>query len=521
MKVCALFLACLTLLAQEPIGWQAEAAEKEGDVARAWMLYSQASALDPTNKKYRSKSMELRIPALEHSKISVAPREIDLNSIDTELVRAITPEELAELNRMQPPPELEIPPTRQAFHFRGPVRRVMESVLKKCTLDLVFDSAFDLTREVNFTLDDASCAEAIHAAEMVTGSFIVPISSKMVLVAQDNQETRRQQERTVSVTIPIPGPVAIQEVQEVARGIQQLFEIQKFAIDGTRHLVLMRDRYSKVKPAQMLLRQLLLYRPQVVVDVEFIQVARQRDTSFGFDFQTMTQIVAFGALFNSIPQIPAAFTKFLTFGGGDTLFGVGITSATAFASMTHSNALVLHRATIRSLDGQAAELHVGDRFPIVVQSFAGSLAPGQQGYVPPPTIQFENLGLTLKLTTHVHGSQEVSMDIDSEFKVLTGQTSNGIPVISNRKFQGQVRLKNSEWAIAAGLAASTFSTGYSGIAGLSQIPAIGTVLRNNTRSRAQSDLLIVLKPRIINSAPEETATKDLWVGSETKPLPPV
>lgn len=521
VRVCALIFVCLTLSAQEPIGWQAEAAEKEGDIARAWMLYSQASALEPDNQKYRAKSLELRIPALSLSKVVMMPREVDLEPLDPDLVRDITAEEIAEVARMLPPPELVIPKTRQKFEVRGPVRKVVEQVLEMCKLDTIFDSAFDLTRDISLTLDDATCTEAIHATEMVSGVFIVPISSRLVMVARDNQETRRQQERTVTVTIPIPEPVTVQEVQEVGRGIQQLFEIQKFAIDGTRRMILLRDRYSKVKPARNLLQQLLLYRPQVVIDVEFLQVAKQRDTSLGLDLQSMTQIVNFGGLFNAAAQIPAAFTKFLTFGGGSTLFGIGITNATSFASMTDTQAMVVHRATMRTLDGQVADLHVGDRFPIVVQSFAGSLPPGDLGYVPPPTIQFENLGLTLKITTHVHGSEEVSMEIDSEFKVLTGQASNGIPIIANRKFQGQVRIRSGEWAVAAGMASSSSSQGYSGIAGLSQISAIGTVLRKNDRSQSNSELLIVLKPRIINAAPEEGSTRDLWVGSETKPLPPV
>ncbi len=518
VRVWAIFLACLSLVAQEPVGWQAEAAEKEGDIARAWMLYSQASALDPSNQKYLAKTIELRTPALNLSKVAMIPRDVDLAPLDPALVRPITPEELAEINRMQPPPELKLPIHRQSFQSRGPVRKVIEEVLKACQIRIVFDSGFDLTKEIRIGLDDASCPEAIHAMEMVSGTFIVPLSPDMVLVARDTREMRSQQERTVTVTIPIPEPVAVQEVQEMARGIQQLFEIQKIAIDGTRSMVMMRDRYSKIQPARMLLRQMLLYRPQVVLDVEFLQIATQSDSTLGFDLPTLANIINLGGMFNTPSQ---ASGRYWTFGGGQSLFGIGVTDSTAFASMTHSKGTVLHKATLRSLDGQAAELHVGDRFPIVVQSFTGSLPAQPGGYVVPPTIQFENLGLTLKITTHVHGSHEVSMDIDSEFKVLTSQSLNGIPVISNRKFQGQVRLKNGEWAVAAGMAASTFSNGFSGIPGLSQIPAIGTVFRKNTIVRASSDLLIVLKPKIIYPAPESRASQALWVGSETKPLPPI
>lgn len=523
MRVCALALVIGTLAAQdEPIGWQAEAAEKRGDVVRAWTLYSQAAAFDPTNRKYLGKTISLRSAALDKSKIAIDQGDLELEPLDPSIVRTITPAELVEVARLKPPPDLKPSSKRQNFDFQGPARQVIERTMKACGLDVVFDSTFDVTASIHLNLDDTGCAEAIHAMELLSGAFIVPISEKVALVARDTPDKRRDQERTVAIMVPLDEPVTIQEAQEVGRGVQTLFEIQKFAIDSVTRMVLFRDRYSKVRPARMLFEQLLLHRPQVMIDVEFIQLNNQRDTSLGFDLPSMTQIVNFGGLLNSKPNIMPAFTKFLTFGGGLTLFGLGITDSTAFASMTESRVQVFQQATMRSLDGQAATLHVGDRFPIITQSYSnGSTSQTPSSFIPAPTIQFEDLGLTLKITPRVHGTEEITLAIESEFKVLTGQASNGIPVIANRKFQGQIRLRDGEWAIAAGLATSSDSSGYTGIAGLSQIPGVGTVLRKNTLSKSSGQLMLVFKPRIINTAPDEGSTKDLWVGSETKPLPPI
>lgn len=522
MRVCLATLVCLSVSAQAPIGWQAEEAELNGDVVRAWTMYAQAAALDPNNKKYLGKTVALRAPAMDKAKIVINQGDRLLEEIDPAIVHPFTEEDLADIERLKPPPELKPSTKRQSFNFRGPARQVIENTLKACDLDFVFDSDFNVTTAANLKLDDASCAEAIHSMEMVTGAFISPLGEKLVLVARDAQDKRREQERNVAITIPLDEPVAVQEAQEVGRNVQQLFEIQKFAIDSVRRMVLMRDRYSKVKPAQMLFQQLLQHHPQVFIEVEFMQVATQRDTSIGIDLPTMTQIVNFGGLFNSKPNIMSQFTNFITFGGGLTLFGIGVTDATVFASMTDTRAKVLQRAMMRSVDSQAATLHVGNKFPIMTQQYVGDTSQGtgdQTVYRPPPTIQFEDLGLSLKITPKVHGSEDVTLNIESEFKVLTGESLNGIPVISNRKFQGQVRLKSGEWAIAAGLATQNNTKGYTGIAGLAQTPIIGTVLRRNTFSKSSTDLLIVLKPRIINPSPEEG--RELWVGTETRPLPPV
>jgi type II secretory pathway component GspD/PulD (secretin) len=298
-----------------------------------------------------------------------------------------------------------------------------------------------------------------------------------------------------------------------------MFEIQKFAIDSSRRIALMRDRAWKIRSAELVFLQLMTRRPEVYVDVELVQIANQRDSRYGLGLQAMTQIINFGGLWNSVVSPPGGFN--LTFGGGLTLFGIGVTAANIFASMTDTQATTVQKATIRSLDGQPAELLFGQRFPIPVQVYIGEGAGSPDAFAPPPQIQFENLGLTLKITPRVHAGGEVTLAVESDFKTLTGVSLNGIPVIATRNYQGQVRLKEGEWAVGAGLTDVSNTRSVSGVAGLAEIPGLGLALRENSRSRANREYMLLLKPRIVHTGPLDVATPPIWVGSETRPLPPV
>ena len=145
----------------------------------------------------------------------------------------------------------------------------------------------------------------------------------------------------------------------------------------------------------------------------------------------------------------------------------------------------------------------------------GAINSGTNGtgsYAPPPTFNFEDLGLVVKATPHVHGTDEISLDIDVEFELLGAGSNNGIPVIQNRKYESKVTIRTGEWAVLAGLMSATDSRSITGIPGLSAIP----LLRSNTHTQDEGQTLIVLKPHLLIEPPTERPTSRAWAGTETR-----
>jgi type IV pilus assembly protein PilQ len=121
----------------------------------------------------------------------------------------------------------------------------------------------------------------------------------------------------------------------------------------------------------------------------------------------------------------------------------------------------------------------------------------------------------------VHGTEEVSLDVEAEFKVLTGESLNGIPVIATRQLQSQVRLRNGEWAVVAGLMSASEARTITGPAGLSRLPVLGHLFRDKTRTRDVRDLLLILKPTLLSLPPDREDTRPVWVGTQPRPLTPL
>jgi general secretion pathway protein D len=198
------------------------------------------------------------------------------------------------------------------------------------------------------------------------------------------------------------------------------------------------------------------------------------------------------------------------------MIGIGIANAELFASMSRSSSRSLMRSTLRSVDGQTATLHVGERFPVITSGYYGDVPSGEDVYRPPPTVSFEDLGVVLNVTPHVHGTEEITLDVEAEYQVLAGESVNGIPVIANRTFQGTVRLANGEWAIMSGLVRESEMESIAGIAGLSQLPVLGPLFRRNTTEESSRQALLVLRPRLVYAPPAEFSTPEIWTGTETR-----
>lgn len=495
--------------------------EKKGELVQAYILYSEAAAADPTRKKYWLKAESLRTRAAMASNVmpSVEASPVPAPDSDGDADEdaggpAPTAKELKEARDPQPPFELAGSGQKKTFDLRGSSRNLFEQVSHAYGLDVVFDGEYVDKPSIRFQLDDVDYREALHALMAATGTFIVPISGHLFMVVQDTPQKRVSIENTVSMEIPIPEAVSLQDAQELARSVQQLMELQRFYVNGANRTVYFRDKVSKAVPAVQVLEQLLFHRPQVSIEMEFMTVAKNSNLTFGIPLPNQTAVTFGQAATATLKSLPTLFSSAQTF------FGVAVLSAQLLATMDHSESTTILRSEVHSVDGQPATFHVGDKYPIETAGFNFGVPAGTNtGFA--PSFTFEDLGLVLKVTPKIHGTEEVTLEIDAEFKLLGGGSINGIPIISNKKFNSRVRLKFEEWAAVSGLMSTSQAKTISGVAGLIGIPIVGPLLSNNTRDDSKSDTLLLIKPRLLSLPPTEAVTRPIFVGPDTRPRTPL
>ena len=359
---------------------QGQKAEHAGDLGRAYVLYTQAAVADPGNLKYWSRAQALR-PVAGLLEVSEAKRGDDLapQKVDPTLFGHISDRDLEEARRPLPPAELKATPGKRDYDLRGDSKALWEQVAAALHLGILFDPQYQPTPPVHFELTDADYKETLRALEAATNSFLSPVSDELIFVANDTTQKRTEYERTAAVVVPFSETETVQELQEIATSVRGVLDMQRLMVDNQRKLILMRDRVPKVRLAEKVLQDLLRSRAQVEVEVQLITTDLSSSLSYGISPQTAFPLVNFANKANLLNAIPAGYNTFLSFGGGASLIGLGITSAQLFATASKSNSDTVLSSELVAMDGQAASLHIGDRYPIITNSYLGGSSSSTGG----------------------------------------------------------------------------------------------------------------------------------------------
>lgn len=508
----------------------AETARNSGQVVHAYLLYAEAAARDPHVDSYRQNRDALAPVAklLTAAQVGAAP------DIKAEIQAAESPnkdeadpsirvasvldvEEARYAQKYQGLPRLNPTGVVRDFDLRGSTKTLYDEVVAPYGIRVILDKDLSTGTIVHFEAANVGFHDAMEELTLATHTFLFPVSTNTIFVAQDTEPKRIEYEPTVEYAVPLLDAVDAKELTEAATAVRSAFyNMRGLAFDPITRTVIIRDRISRARAARSLFEALIMPKGQVSIEVQLLTLDTDVNYRWGLSLPTAFQLADFGKIGAQV-GISSGLSSVASFafGGGASLFGLGIAQATIFATYTHSFTKTLYDATVTAMDNQPVSFHVGDKYPIPQSTYSGYSASSASSslYNPIGEVTLEDLGLELKMTPHINGREEVALDVDGAFRSLGSVVLDSVPSIAQREYQGSVRLREGEWAIIAGLDESTRTRTRTGLMGFSQIPGLDQVLSDNTRDTATSNTLIVIKPRITRLPMSDLVSPQYYVGS--------
>jgi general secretion pathway protein D len=477
---------------------------RSSQTVRAYLLFAEASKLDPQNLSYRDNRTTLEATAklLISAHLQNADIAKDIQAAEDAVAHPeppIVPMQTPGAEEPRSLPHVEAAAVRHNFDLHGDEIALFQQVAAVYGVRVLWDPRLTRQTNLSFRLDDADWPTALDALAAATNTFVYPTSAHTIFFARDTEEKRSEYEPVILQTVTLPDAVLDKDLIEAANAVRAVLNLRAFGWDSANRTVLIRDRVTRAHVARNLLEALLIPKAQVALEVQFLTLDGSKTYQYGLSLQNMFQIVSLnhiGNLQQLTPNFGTAASTFLSFSPPGALLAVGITDASLFANYSNSLTKSNYDATVVADDLTQVTMHVGEQYPIPTSLFTGASQTAGSIYNPIGQISMEDLGLVLKMTPRINGEEEITLQLEAEYKTLGTLVLNTVPSVNQRKYTGVVTLREGQWAVIAGMDQKSTDLELNGVAGLSSIPWLKQVFSQHTNTTTTSDTLVVIKPTI-------------------------
>lgn len=198
--------------------------------------------------------------------------------------------------------------------------------------------------------------------------------------------------------------------------------------------------------------------------------------------------VAAGAIGNPLQHQPAVF------GVNDLLniflFRSDINLGAIIKALSQKNILqILAEPNLIAVNGKEASFLAGGEYPYPVIQGAGAL-----GSV---TIQFKEFGVRLRFTPLIQPNGNIYLSVAPEVSALDFANSLQIsgfvvPALSTRRAQTEFEIQDGQSFVIAGLLDNRLTNAAAKVAGLGDIPILGTFFKSKNMQKSHTELMVLV-----------------------------
>ena len=404
---------------------------------------------------------------------------------------------------------------------------MIASIIDPARLSVSFDSAFRDGPAQLGVLNAPTLKQALDAVASSSNTFYRVIGPNEIIVVNNTPaKVREYQEEFVRAF-----PVQNAQMKDAMDALRIVGDIRSIAPIASLNVILLRDTADRVRAAGRVLASFDKAPPEVVVDVEILEINRTDLQEYGLQLATPPGTAGIsGSIETNRDDLTLQNLRSLS--AGDFLTSA-IPALYYRLLKTAGNTRTLANPHVRMMDGIPAVAKFGEEFP-VPKVVISPITQGGLNIQPQTTFDYRTVGVNITLTPRTHANDDVTLALSIELSSLSGTGFEGLPTFGSRTVQTTIRLRDGETNILAGLIRDDQRTERQSIPGLGKVPVLGTMLfAKNRKEASQTDVVIMLTPHIIRPLdmtvedlrpvrmPREGSGASLLESVPTVPPPPV
>jgi general secretion pathway protein D len=446
----------------------------------AVLEYQIAAELNPTDSQVDAALREARQKLRTKLAITRAGR--------TEL------ESLIDKTRELPAPGLELPegiklPASLVFGNTATSRAVFLAVGKFANISTIFDPAFR-DQPLSIDLHNATLGDALAALTASTHTFYRVTAPKTITIIPDTPAKRREYEESIIQTIFLSNA----DVKETIDLLRIVVDIRQISPISATNSISIKDTPERVAAAVKLITAIDKARPEVVIEVELLEVARTKLHEYGLQIASPGSPGISGSA--DVNRADFRLPNLTNLTAAD-VFLSGLPGLYYRLLKNDQATRTLASPHLRTADGMTASARFGEEVPVPITTFA-PIAAGGINTQPITSYTYRNVGVNIDITPRLHHDDEVSLAVKVTLSSLgTSPGFGGLPTFGNREIATTIRLKDGETNMLAGLIRDEDRSVLSGVPGLSDVPILGRLFANTRHETLQTDIILTLTPHVV------------------------
>jgi pilus assembly protein CpaC len=166
------------------------------------------------------------------------------------------------------------------------------------------------------------------------------------------------------------------------------------------------------------------------------------------------------------------------------------------AAVQNGDAMFLAEPRLTAKSGGSAKFLAGGEVPIPIANGFGNVS-----------VQFKPYGVKLEVSPVVGESGAINMSVLTELSAIDAENRVGdIPAFLTRRTDTQVNLQANDTLVISGLFDGVSTKTLEKVPGIGDVPVIGELFRSRRFRRNETDLVILLTPRLVT--PSTTPMKE-------------
>ncbi|MFZ4650793.1 MAG: secretin and TonB N-terminal domain-containing protein [Rubrivivax sp.] len=484
---------------------QADRAVADSQPERAQNLFLRVLAIDPVNRPAKAGLDSLQRQAaharsLDEAEEHYAQRRTDaarvvvMSVLDADPRHARARALLRQIEARQEPAAVELrlgAPFRQpvSLEFRdATVKQVFDALSRTSGLNFVFDKDVKTDQKTALTLRNSTVEAALQMLLVSNQLEMQVMDAGTVMVFPNTAAKLREYQQLVVKTFVLSSANA----KAVVELIKTMVRSRDIVYDEKLNMVFMRDTVEAVRLAERLVALHDVAEPEVMLEVEILEISRDRLTELGIAWPgslTLTPLISPDSTIDTLTLRDLRSLRSET-------VGARIDALRINARKVDGDSNLLANPRIRVLNRDKARIVIGNRIPSVSTTVtATGLATESVSYL--------DVGLKLEVEPTIFVNGDVAIKVALEVSnVISSQTTNAGSStynIGTRSATTTLRLKDGENQVLAGLINDEDRRAASKVPALGELPVAGRLFGSTLSDGRKSEIVLSITPRLIRN----------------------